>query len=66
MEDTHLQIVEEEIALGREPTTDGHDLEIRDATGIGGLRLRATRTRTRTQGRRRTLGIAATTHNKTS
>ena len=44
MEDALLQIVQEEIALGRKPTTDGHDLEIRDTTAVGGG-LRAGRTR---------------------
>jgi hypothetical protein len=39
MEDALFQIVQEEVALRREPTTDGHDLEIRDATAVdGGLR----------------------------
>ena len=36
MEDALLQIVQEEVALGREPTTDGHDLEIGDASTVGG------------------------------
>ena len=36
MEDALLQIVQEEVTLGREPTTNGHDLKIRDATAVGG------------------------------
>lgn len=38
MENTLLQIVQEEVAFGRKPTTDSLKLEMRNSTTIGGLR----------------------------